>query len=80
MRAGRLRLRCRQQPALAAPRSLRRRASTLLHRLLPCCPSGEKLVANENAWNRVANLLFLESPAFVGYSYSNTSDDKVVGE
>ncbi|CAN6363504.1 unnamed protein product [Urochloa humidicola] len=38
------------------------------------------LFLNEFAWNKVANVLFLESPAGVGYSYSNTSSDLVVGD
>ncbi|CAN6373149.1 unnamed protein product [Urochloa humidicola] len=42
-------------------------------------PDGE-LFLNEFAWNKVANVLFLESPAGVGYSYSNTSSDLVVGD
>ncbi|XP_048574914.1 serine carboxypeptidase 1-like [Triticum urartu] len=33
------------------------------------------LSRNVNAWNNVANVIFLESPAGVGYSYSNTSSD-----
>ncbi|XP_040992930.1 serine carboxypeptidase-like 40 [Juglans microcarpa x Juglans regia] len=36
---------------------------------------GKTLYANRFSWNYAANLLFLESPAGVGYSYSNTSSD-----
>lgn len=35
---------------------------------------GITLVENAFSWNKVANMLYLESPAGVGYSYSdNTS-------
>ena len=40
---------------------------------------GGKLQKNQYAWNQIANIVFLESPAFVGWSYSNTSTDIVVG-
>lgn len=36
---------------------------------------GKTLYSNPYAWNKLANLLFLESPAGVGFSYSNTSSD-----
>jgi carboxypeptidase C (cathepsin A) len=38
------------------------------------------LIKNDYAWNQLANVLFLESPAFVGWSYSNTSEDAIVGD
>eukprot|EP00887_Chlorella_sp_A99_P004279 scaffold15.g4279.t1 len=43
-------------------------------------PGGKALTANDYAWNRVASLLFLDSPAFVGWSYSNSSADRVTGD
>uniref|UniRef100_A0A7R9YTY5 Carboxypeptidase n=1 Tax=Chlamydomonas euryale TaxID=1486919 RepID=A0A7R9YTY5_9CHLO len=53
-----------------------------LSELGPFYPKADGVTLQKNplAWNRVANMLFLESPAFVGFSYSNTSADRVVGD
>ncbi|KAK8925696.1 Serine carboxypeptidase 24 [Platanthera zijinensis] len=37
--------------------------------------TGSGLYLNEYSWNREANILFLESPVGVGFSYTNTSSD-----
>ncbi|KAG1658633.1 hypothetical protein FOA52_007567 [Chlamydomonas sp. UWO 241] len=37
---------------------------------------GKSLKANPHAWNQHVTMLFLEVPAFVGFSYSNTSSDR----
>ncbi|XP_057428613.1 serine carboxypeptidase 24 [Lotus japonicus] len=37
--------------------------------------TGSSLFLNKYAWNKEANILFLESPAGVGFSYTNTSSD-----
>ncbi|KAK9092424.1 hypothetical protein Syun_027335 [Stephania yunnanensis] len=37
--------------------------------------SGHGLRSNPYSWNKEANILFLESPVGVGFSYSNTSTD-----
>ncbi|XP_058097312.1 serine carboxypeptidase-like 42 isoform X3 [Magnolia sinica] len=41
---------------------------------------GRSLRRNPRSWNKVSNLLFVESPAGVGWSYSNTSSDYTCGD
>ncbi|TVU18524.1 hypothetical protein EJB05_34629, partial [Eragrostis curvula] len=38
-------------------------------------PGGAGLSLNKHRWNRAANILFLDSPAGVGYSYTNATSD-----
>jgi hypothetical protein len=51
----------------------------LLSELGPFYPDGSVnntyLSLNENSWIKEANIIFLESPVQVGFSYSNTSSD-----
>ncbi|KAJ0246206.1 hypothetical protein HA466_0177650 [Hirschfeldia incana] len=48
----------------------------------PFYPTGDGrgLRINSMSWNRASNLLFVESPAGVGWSYSNTSSDYNTGD
>lgn len=42
--------------------------------------NGRGLRINTKSWNKVSNLLFVESPAGVGWSYSNTTSDYTTGD
>ncbi|KAI8541884.1 hypothetical protein RHMOL_Rhmol08G0095600 [Rhododendron molle] len=48
----------------------------------PFYPKGDDrgLRRNSMSWNRAFNLLFVESPAGVGWSYSNTTSDYDCGD
>ncbi|XP_052189698.1 serine carboxypeptidase-like 42 [Diospyros lotus] len=41
---------------------------------------GRSLRRNSMSWNRASNMLFVESPAGVGWSYSNTTSDYQCGD
>ncbi|KAJ8629119.1 hypothetical protein MRB53_022442 [Persea americana] len=40
-------------------------------------PDGKTLYLNTYAWNQVANIIFIDSPVGVGFSYSNNSQDVI---
>lgn len=48
--------------------------------MAPHCATGTPLERNKHAWNNLANIIFIESPAGVGFSYSNRTSDMVVGD
>ncbi|KAH3762400.1 serine carboxypeptidase [Pelomyxa schiedti] len=43
-------------------------------------PDGATLHANPYAWNRIANMIYLEAPAGVGFSYSDDKKDYFTGD
>lgn len=46
----------------------------------PFRPSGQVLVRNEYSWNKEANMLYLETPVGVGFSYSTDSSSYEVND
>jgi hypothetical protein len=39
-----------------------------------------QLYLNPWSWNRLANVIYIDQPTGTGYSYSNTSDDYIIGD
>ena len=47
----------------------------------PFQPNADKtLTVNDFAWNKVSNMVFIESPAGVGFSYSDMEEDYTTGD
>ena len=55
-------------------------SSSCAHACQFCAVQDGELQPNEFTWTSYANIIFLESPAFVGWSYSNNTQDLAVGE
>lgn len=42
--------------------------------------ANQTLSLNAGAWNQIANMIFIEQPVGVGYSYSNNTNDYTIGD